>query len=292
MDDTIQQLKNALRCPCCWKKPSPNTSCVGMCENGHMTCETCALRVMQDTPILCPVCRQPTFKAVRGHCLAVSVIEILTALLIYSCRYPRCVERKNGREIGQHEATCRHKPVACLKPGCAFSGPVYEIMDYGHASCLDISIMSQQGLWCFSLNLSHVYSCDLNEIHISSQYKPIVLRGVTDSGYDSRAYIDIKSLCDGIVFYSGWLDNKLHTEEKYKLLKIQVFVYINTEFGEIGNYVSKSPLFEGEQVNMVDDGVYISKGVLYNWLKWTKQYRCHECKQKKAHVHFRVKFIE
>lgn len=116
--DIVQQLKNAVRCPCCLKKPEPNTSCVGMCENGHMTCEVCANQLIRNRSSLCPVCRQPNFKIIRGHFLAVSVIEILTAFLIYSCKHPNCKQTKQGNEIAQHEAQCSLKPIQCPVSTC------------------------------------------------------------------------------------------------------------------------------------------------------------------------------
>lgn len=291
--DVVQQLKKALECPCCMEEPQPNTTSVGLCSHGHMTCEPCATLVLQQTNT-CPVCRQPTFRIVRGHKLAVSVIQIMAAFLIYRCRHANCPEQRSGDEITQHEMVCLHKPVKCPRQTCPYSAPLYAFMDGSHNTCVSVcgNLTEDKKAWCFTINAAHVYCFDTNVAKVSPNFSPVILQGTTENGYVSNAYINIKERNGGVVIFAGWLNNKSHVEEKYKSVKIEVFVYINTRYGSIGLFSSKAPIFEGEPVPQDEDGVFIPRAMLYNWADWAGQYCCHECptQKRKPHIHVEVNF--
>lgn len=294
--DVVQQLKKSLECPCCLEEPRPNTTAVGLCSNGHMTCEPCAARLLQQANARCPVCRQPTFKIVRGHRLAMSVIQIMTAFLTYKCKHTDCPEQKTGDIIAQHEITCVHKPIQCPKKSCEYQGPVYTFMTGMHSGCVSVIDMNDDDSWYFTINANHIYSFDTNEARLSDRFKPLVLKGTTSTGLDSHAVINIVARNGGIVLYAGWLNKRNHVEDKYgQKLRVEIFAYINTESGEIGQYAAKSPRFEGESVVHDEDGVYIPRRMIYNWSQWSSQYQCHECtaaRHKKPHIHVQVTFDE
>jgi hypothetical protein len=291
--DVVEQLKTALRCPCCLKKPQPVTASVGMCNNGHMTCESCAKKIITRPPAVCPVCREPSFNVARGHCLAVSVLEILTAFLLYSCRYSSCTVQLNGPAILQHQQQCPYKPVRCPSLDCSYRGPIGMFMDGFHDSCITVYDALVNGVWAFGVEFSKVYCFDDNIVNITTQFKTILLRGTTLNGYVSRAFINVTFQDNGIVIYAGWMDNRDQVETKYTRLKIDIFAYINTASGEIGHYSSRFPIFGYEQGRIEsEDGVHISKNMIYNWAKWSGQHRCHECNIAPPHFHVRVQFNE
>lgn len=291
--DALEQLRDALECPCCLNKPEPNTSVVGMCFNGHMICEPCGSKIIHlNTVALCPVCRTPNFHMVRGHYLAVSIIKILTAFLIYTCKHDNCLEQRNGNEIAEHEARCIYKPMQCPKEGCNFKAPLDLFMDGIHHSCLLINDIQEDGEWSVTINFDLIYSFDQNEVHVSSKFQPIILHGVSPVGLPSRAYVNIVSNNNGLVIYPGWFDNNGLLPQQFQHLKIDIFAYINTQSGKVGLYSSKSPVFENEKVKHGDDGIYIPKPMVYNWAKWSRQNKCHECvtNKRQSHLHLRVKF--
>jgi Zinc finger, C3HC4 type (RING finger) len=293
----VQQLKKALECPCCMEVPLPDTVVVGMCSNGHLTCGMCAVQVLQRGN-QCPVCRQPTLKIVRGHHLAVSVIHIMTSFMMYNCKHNSCTEIKSGAEITVHELRCIHKPIECPRNGCQYKAPIYKVMDNDHHACLAIAERRDPDdeSWYFSLAANHIYSFDTNEIRISHRFKPVLLKG-TFGDMESHAYINIVARNGGVVIYSGWLNKREHVDENISNnLKIEIFAYVTTASGEVGQYASRNPKFEGESVQHDDEGVFIPRHILYNWSEWSCQYRCHECASsgvtRRPHIHFQITFID
>jgi hypothetical protein len=294
MDDLVNNLKKALECPCCLEPPKPNPVAVGMCVNGHMTCEPCTVNVLQVSNY-CPVCRQRDFKVVRGHSLAVSVIQILTACLIYSCKHPNCTEQKNGNEIAQHEATCSLKPIKCPKTGCNHASPIDFFMGSLHFSCVEICELTTNAAntaWNFVVAANNIYSFDHNEVRVSDKFKPVILRGTTPNNYVSHAYINLTIRNGLLIFYSGWLNDRDCLDDKYKQLKVQLFVYANTPYGKTGLFARVPLMYQGQELAQEEDGVCVPRHLVYNWLKWSSQVKCPTCttNNKKAHLHVEVSF--
>lgn len=298
MDEVVNNLKKALECPCCLEPPKPNPTAVGLCSNGHLACEPCTVSVLQVADV-CPVCRKRDFKVVRGHYLAVSVIQILTACLIYSCKHNNCSEQKNGNEIAQHEATCALKPIKCPKSGCNHASPIDFFMRSLHFSCVElVDVNLEDNTWNMMVVANLIFSFDHDMIRLSSMFRPIVLRGTTSTGYVSHAYINAKVENGALIFYPCWLNTRDYLEDKYKQLKITLFVYINTPFGQIGQYTTRFPVFEGQEYEHQDDGINIPKHLFYNWLKWSTLTFCTECASPRVylrpnpHLHIKVSFEE
>lgn len=292
METVVEQLKKCLECPCCLEPPKPDTVIVGLCSNGHITCETCGSNVLRTTTA-CPVCRQPSFKLVRGHRLALNVIQIMTSMMIYVCKHENCVEQKNGKEIGQHEATCVFKPVLCPKIGCLFKAPINTYLDGVHDSCVTLCDI-ENDMWDFSVDASMFFSFDNNTISINSQLKPVVLKGMTSAGIESHAYINFKEQNNYFIVSSGWLNTNTHLSQEVKDLKIEIFVYINTASGEVGQYSSKAPRFQGQDFYHDEDSVCIPRHMVYNWSKWSVQFECPECPSSQRtipHFHFHIVFL-
>ena len=286
----VQDLKKALECPCCYDEPRPNTTTVGMCNNGHMTCESCGRRILQTGPS-CPVCRHTSFRIVAGHMLTVTVIQILTNLLVYNCRHNNCGAEVLGKDLVKHETSCPHKPVHCPKITCLYKGPIYRFMENMHTSCISICDMTENNdLWDFTINIQNVFSFDHNLARISSRFKTVILKGTTSDGFESNAYINIKARPDAIMIYAGWLNMRGHVEEKYQNAKIDIYAYANTLTGRVGQFVTRFPKFDGELVEQDDDGVFLARHTLYKWAEWSCQFECHECprRKRKAHMHIQV----
>lgn len=292
MDSVVEQLKKSLECPCCLEPPKPNTKVVGMCANGHMTCEACGINVLRTTTA-CPVCRQPNFKIVRGHRLAVDVIQIMTSMIVYVCKHDNCLVEKNGLEIALHEATCAQKPVLCPKVGCLFWSPVDVYLGGQHDSCVTICEI-EHDMWDFTVDANLIFNFDTNNVSLSSLLQPVVLKGMTESGIDSHAFINFREQNNYLLVSSGWLNTKEHMSQAIKDLKIEIFVYINTASGEVGQYAAKPPKFQGQELYQDDDGVCIPRHMLYNWAKWSTQYECPECpteQRRIPHFHFHIVFL-
>lgn len=161
-----------------------------------------------------------------------------------------------------------------------------------HNACVDVVDTMKDNVWCLTMDFDKIYCFDRNLVNISQHFKPIIIKGTTTAGYESRAYIDLTLRNTGLIIYSGWLDKREDVEAKYTNLKVEVFAYINTAFGEIGHYSSKSPRYQHENVEHAEDGVYIPKHMVYNWSKWSKEFKCLECCKQSAHFHIRIKFNE
>lgn len=294
MDGAIlQQLETALECPCCLERPRPDTTVVGLCLSGHMTCEQCAEQVVQRAPN-CPVCRQANFSTVRGHKLAVSIIQIMTAFSLYSCKHLSCDEQVSGAGLARHEEICREKPVACPKhASCGYKAPIYKFFDGSHFNCVFLCHFNENSqTWSASVPIADIYSFDTSDITISNNFRPIILEGSFDGGnFVSHAFVNITKVLGMAVFYIGWLNIKSHAEEIYRNAKFSLSVYINTKYGPVGQFTIKAPLFEGEKIETFDEGVFVSKYTLFNWADWTKSFKCHECFLVKGfpHIHIEVK---
>lgn len=293
MENILHELASALECPLCFNRPKPDTTTVGMClSGGHMTCQQCAERLINTAPI-CPVCRQPDLKVIRGHKLAVSIIQILTAFTIYQCKHPTCDQHIIGSQLSLHERVCVEKPVCCPRhPVCAFKSPVYHFLSGAHAECVSICTrMEQSQTWNFVVHLKDVFSYDTCNVAISHRLKPVILAGVLADGFVSHAYIYVTKVLDMAVFYVGWMNVRAHVEDQYKHAKYTLSVYTNTIHGRIGQFVSQQPRFEGEKIDNYEDGLFVSKHTLFNWTDWTKTFKCHECFLQTGypHVHVEVK---
>lgn len=289
MEQAMQDLSKALECTCCFEEPRPGTTIVGMCDNGHMTCEICANNLL-DRTMPCPICRENSIKIVKGHKLAVTVIDTMAQFLTYHCRHDHCSTRLKGHLIVQHEKECAHKPICCPKANCLFRGGVYRYLNGMH-KCVTVCKMTEStNSWSFSLAINSVYSIDYNLARVSEKFKPIVLSGAID-GYPSYAFITIASREDAILIYSGWLNQRSHIDEEHQNIRIDIHAYVNTSTGKIGQFVSQFPRYEGERVENDDDGIVLSRETLYNWSHWSHVHDCQQCdkRNKRPHMHIEVK---
>lgn len=290
--DLLRQLEKSLECPCCLEAPKPGTTTVGMCFSGHITCHPCAIQVLNRNAA-CPSCRHPSFQIVRGHKLAVSVITIMTNFLVYVCKHPNCQQQVLGSNLLKHQDTCSQKPLLCPKPACAYWGPLHQFMNGHHSRCVTIcSLAEVTQWWHFVIDLNHIYSVDDNEVKISSRFKPILLKGVTSNGFTSHAYISVEKLNGLAVIYCGWLNEKKHADEKYQNLSVNITSFINTPHGKVGQLSCRKPIFQFENVENAEDGVYINSETLLRWMNWSVDYKCQECGQSKGtpHLHVQVSF--
>ena len=287
--DVVWQLKKALECPCCLSEPKPNTTAIAICPNGHMTCEPCGDKILQ-TSKSCPVCRHISFKIVRGHKLAMTVIQIMTSGQLYQCKYDGCPVQVSGDLIDQHENTCSYIPIPCPKLNCTYLAPVQHYMDDQHSNCLQICNSNDNESWFFTVKIDQLYCFDRNEVKVASYLKTHLLKGTAINGYESHAYINIIPRNGGIVIYVGWLGEKQSVTQKYRETKFQLFVNVNTLSGEVGQYVTKLPKFQGEAVEHNEDGVYLARKVLYRWAEWSHFNMCHQCDTDKniPHIHIQV----
>lgn len=285
--DVIAQLEKALECPCCLERPRPDATSVGMCLNGHMTCHPCGTQIL-DATSPCPICRQKNFQIVRGHKLAMSILNIVTAVLIYTCKHPNCDLEFIGTELTRHEERCPKKPIRCPKTTCLYSGPLTTFYNGQHTCVQVCPINVAKQSWNFELDLNLLYSFDRDEPIISGQFKPILLEGITEDGIVNHAFINAEKLLNSVVIYSGWLNTKLHLNDEHKNLKIDMFVYVNTKHGKMGQFVSKKPKFDQEKVEYLEDGVFVNHQDLYWWGKMSMKFKCKECPNKKERPHAHI----
>jgi hypothetical protein len=289
MDEALQDLSKSVECPCCYDEPRPGTTTVGMCNNGHMTCESCATYLINASSP-CPICREKSIKVVKGHKLAVTVIQLMAQFLTYHCRHEHCTTRVMGHLIGQHEKECSHKPIRCPAANCRFSGGVYRYLEGMHKCVTVCPKKESTNSWKFGLSLNLVYSVDYNLARISDRFKPVVLKGLFH-GFPSCAFINMASREDAILIYSGWLNQKSHMGEEHQNIRLEIHAYVNTNTGKIGQFVSQYPRYEGEIVESDEDGIVLSRETLYNWSKWSHTHHCLECDRRtnKPHMHIEVK---
>lgn len=294
MDLLIQQLQQALECPCCMEKPKPGVNTVGMCSSGHMTCHRCFQQIsLQNQVVICPVCRQSTFKLIRGHQLATTLIQIMSHHSTYTCQHPGCGEQVNGAFLKQHEQSCSEKPVVCPRdPKCFFMGPIKFFLDGQHARCVTVcSVTEQSQSWNLIWDMSTLFSFDTCDINIPDRFKPVLLKGVLASrnNFVSHAYLTAKVVGGNAVIYIGWMNSKIHLEEKYQNAQFSIFVYVNTPNGKAGQFVVKSPKFEDSgQLVRQEHGIFLPRHTLYNWAEFTKDYKCYQCHHKKGHPHLHI----
>jgi hypothetical protein len=288
-NNIVQQLETALECPCCYNRPKPDTVSVGMCISGHMTCHPCAEQLIQRVPPKCPICREEKFRVVRGHKLATTVIQIMTAFSLYTCKHLTCNQQVVGSQLSRHEETCGEKPVCCPRhPLCEYKAPVFEFLNGLHGECVSARSPRETQTWNIVFNLRDIYSFDKADVIISNQFKPFVLDGTLEGNFVSHAYVSVTKILGMAVFYIGWLNVKAHVDDQYKHAKFAISVYTNTKHGKVGQFVHKGLVFEGEKINHYEDGVFVSKFTLFNWADWTRSIKCPECFLPKGHPHVHV----
>lgn len=290
MEGSLQELAKALECPCCYETPRPDTSVVGICKNGHTTCQPCGSTIV-DRSGPCPVCRHNSFNVIKGHKLATSIIQILATFIVFKCKHDHCTTRLIGNMIVQHEKECSHKPIQCPRANCQFQGGLYRFLSGMHNCVIVCPVIEATYSWMFALNISYVYSLDCNMAQVSQKFKPIVLKGVTPEGFESCAYINIASRNDAILIYSGWLNKKNHMSEEHQNIKIEINAYVNSKAGRVGQFVSQYPKYEGEKIKDDTDGILLTRETLYNWSEWSCLHICEECnkRRRKPHMHLEVK---
>lgn len=284
--DVIEQLSSLLECPCCYEKAKPDTTAVGICSNGHMTCESCGLQILKNRTIgNCPVCRQQTFAIIRGHNLAVSAIQILTSHQMFMCKHTNCNQQVYGNELYLHQQRCAFKPVQCPKTDCIERAPLQAYFE-DHHPCVRVCNFDEQAqCWHVLMNLNYLYSFDTNNVQVSNRFKPITLKGVTSEGFNSSAYLNVVARLGMVTFYCGWLDQRDDVEEKYKHIKLKTHVYINTKDGRVGLYVIRNPKFEEEVVPHPDYCLSFNRETLFQWAQWAN---CGRCALSGPHVHVTV----
>lgn len=291
MDDLLQQLKTAVECPCCLRVPQPGNSTVGICMSGHMTCKTCGDQVLQEQQsTACPVCRQTPFQLVRGHKLAMTMMDILSAHLTYTCKHERCGQQLLGNALVRHEEQCSQKPVACPRTSCIFLGPIHHFQSGLHARCVSLSSLNvETQTWNIILDMSLIYSFDVCDISISDRFKPIILKGtILPEDFVSHAYLNIIKMSGMAVIFLGWMNVKQHLDEKFQNAKFYLSVYINTRYGRVGQFVKKGLLFEKEHFDRYENGIYLNKHAVFNWADWIRDFKCNECNAKKGHPHIHI----
>lgn len=291
-----RELKELLKCPVCFGFPKKETNTVGICVNGHLTCDVCANAILKRRNAHCPECRNSNFQLVRGHKLTVSIINLIAQHELYACQYPNCQENVPGDEIDRHKKLCRHKPLECPKKSCIYKGPL-SVFVSGQHYCLDICEMNESTKsWNFTLEIKDIYSMDAHQIKILPYFKPKLLVGFGNRGTDfiNKTFISVAQSSDTVAIYPGWMDKKVDVcDESIKMLKIDIFGYINTQSGVIGQSTTTNLKFIGENVTLNDGVFYLAKHTLWSWTEWSNQYQCHECSnrtKKRPHIHLKVSF--
>lgn len=294
MEAIVQQLQQALECPCCMEKPKPGVTIVAMCSSGHMTCRSCHHQILlqSDNPT-CPVCRDPSFQLIRGHKLATTLIQIMSNHTVYTCKHTGCSAEISGPLLIQHEQSCTAKPIRCPRfEHCSFTAPINTFLAGQHARCTNIySISEATQNWTFVWDMTTLFSFDTCDINISPRFKPVLLKGVIADRdhFESHAYIGAKNLGGTAHIFVGWLNEKQCLEEKYQNAVFSLSVYVNTPHGKVGASSAKSPIFQGEYGSKIN-GIYLPKSTLYTWAEFTKDMKCPECPHhKKGHPHLHIK---
>jgi hypothetical protein len=286
----LEDLKKLLECPCCYDIPFPGTNSTGLCENGHIVCTRCAQQVLRQSAS-CPMCRDLKFYIVRGHCLTIKVINILTNHMIYTCKHANCLQAMTGNLLLQHQRLCQFKPLICPAANCGFISPISDFLSGEHPECLDI-VQRDHVLegWHLTINIDQAYCFDTNIARVNESYKPSLLVGRWNDGqFDSHAYINMANKHGNVIVFPGWLNKYHHMDDSLKNLKINMSVFIYSISGVIGQFVAKRPLYQGNQVTQINDGVCLHRQTLFNWSEWSSSVICPECPGNVQTPHFHVK---
>ncbi|QQP49286.1 E3 ubiquitin-protein ligase [Caligus rogercresseyi] len=114
-----------LECPICLDLPRSGP--LFGCKNGHLICNLCREK-MSEKRIQCPVCRSSDV-----HCRNLIAEKLMEELLennniLFECRFSTegCKEKKEGRRIGDHEASCWYR---CVDP-CKWKGPIKNLVKH------------------------------------------------------------------------------------------------------------------------------------------------------------------
>ncbi|KAK8964742.1 hypothetical protein KSP40_PGU000811 [Platanthera guangdongensis] len=117
---TVKIDPQLLHCGIC-ADPLDNDGLVFQCANGHVLCSACAAKYGES----CPDC----LTADVSRCVA---LETIVDRLRMPCPFSAfgCMEFVSRAEKHSHELYCAHAPLACLVPGCLWSGPQDCISDH------------------------------------------------------------------------------------------------------------------------------------------------------------------
>ncbi|CAI9110607.1 OLC1v1010663C1 [Oldenlandia corymbosa var. corymbosa] len=110
---------DVLDCPICLE---PLSSPVFQCENGHIACSSCCVKIHNK----CPTCAWPT-----GYNRCRAMEKVLEAVRI-ACRYTKygCRQMLNCSAKVGHENTCSFGPCSCPLSDCGYTGPTFSF--YSH----------------------------------------------------------------------------------------------------------------------------------------------------------------
>lgn len=284
-----------IECPVCLDIFRPGTTAVGTCRFGHILCMDCTNTMTGQHIYSCPVCRSETLEGVSHHYFAISVIDALTEMTFYNCRYPACKEWIMGGVLLAHERDCTDRPLVCPREHCKLATPYRQFVDGSHACFLHKEAKLVKGIegersaniWEFMLDLEDVFCFDMCREMIFKHFRPVILLPAgaiasaneeiaKDGGVSSaistkeikkiedRHHASHYKLCfnvtanKGLLFHLRILDNVSGQSVKNKTFIISCNIY--TYAGKMGYNAKVSPIDSDTDINTHDQALYLTHG--------------------------------
>lgn len=133
----VDRVRRALECPVCFELPLPGDDSWVDCENGHATCGNCFKRIHGNA---CPVCREDPVMLMPRSQPRNDIVDALHDYLPAVCPHADCGTVLPGSVMERHRKLCKHKPVACPRPGCNVVRSWFDMSHLAAPNCYRIEM--------------------------------------------------------------------------------------------------------------------------------------------------------
>ncbi|KAK4270781.1 hypothetical protein QN277_019551 [Acacia crassicarpa] len=216
-----------LDCIICYQ---PLTIPVFQCENGHIACSTCCVRIAHK----CYLCREPI-----GHIRCLAIEKVIESIK-FSCRYARhgCIEKITHFNRSIHEKGCIYTPCWCPIDGCQFTAPSKKLSEHIHHehhgsfinfhydSFLDLKLgLNQKVVVLKELTDSNLFIITNGQEHMGNVFNVFHIGPKSSAAmYEYELYARTQGCCLKLEsFVNHTLGNNFHGTRKFLLVPTDFF---------------------------------------------------------------------
>jgi hypothetical protein len=206
MEDCI----SALECPVCFQVPRPGDPTWWDCDYGHAICSTCHHQCPDRNA--CVTCRDMSMMEQPESIPRKKIVEALFQYSFFNCPHPSCSKQVTGPMLDQHAKECKHKIVACPKPGCHFRRSWHEFTLTPLTPCYQlVSAWTREEGWDATFTFEEIFN---------QSGKKRILTTVLEDNHDKpycRAVLHFEySRNRDICFYVTWCDERANCSERVR----------------------------------------------------------------------------
>lgn len=282
-NDTVlyENLSKLLECPVCLDNMRPGTRGIGFCKFGHITCQPCGNRIVANKPSKCPVCVTHGFEIVSHNYYAITLIDALAEMTVYTCQYPTCQQSLIGTFLQDHEKGCKERPLTCPRVQCKNEIPYYKLVNQTHP-CLDLCRAKwgksdvtgeMENVWEFTVELEDIFSVDQCKEHVSESFNPTLLlpngqHALEDHSNHNKLCFNVMA-SNGVMFYLIYVDDKERAPRDLSQCLFLMSANCYTGYGKVGVYSRIQPVFYDTYIQRHTHGLALTRSDIYRYVIMT-----------------------